>query len=161
MAPSMTLRVARYACHAFCSSQYNQVPHVLTCTECQDVHVPVAWQDHSAASFRMQVLEWCPKNNLVRKVLGAIKVPSDGNPAVLSDVTAVHHAYRCPCPQLETLWLGYKGNICFAQAYTQCRRLAFCLQVTLSRAKSLIFFLVLLAVQPATKKTQSISSSGG
>lgn len=65
------------------------------------------------------MLEWCPKNNLVRKVLGAIKVPSGGHPAVLSDVTAVHHAYRYPCAQLETLWLGYKGNRRLAQSYTQ------------------------------------------
>ena len=34
----------------------------------------------------LQVLEWCPKNNLVRKVLGSIKV-----------ATLLHDATSAPC----------------------------------------------------------------
>ena len=56
----------------FCSSQYNHVLGALQIDmRCFRICVHAVEQ---GLLLSLQVLEWCPKNNLVRKVLGAIKV---------------------------------------------------------------------------------------
>lgn len=145
----MTLRVARYTCLMFCSSQYNQALHMLPFDLHRISRSRSACACCGVESFMymlMQVLEWCPKNNLVRKVLGAIKVPSHYKPCCLK---RCHSCSSRPCSQLESL--RHKSTRCPAQAYTPWCGPLFSLPAKLSRAKLILFSCCLQSNQQPKK----------